>query len=395
MSISTSDFNAIMIRSIKISVFLLALLLVLQCRESYVNPHAMPDTGYLVVEGYITGNGPTRFTLSHTLALDSGKVLPPEKNAVVQVEGNDNSSYALPEQGNGIYQADTLPLNPAVKYRLHVHTAANKEYLSDYAAFKITPLIDSISWKYNSNGVDIYANTHDPSNNTRYYQWQYNETWQYNSAIFSIYKYDPASKEVVTRNDTDLVYDCWRNTASTTLILGSSAKLAQDVIYLHPLVNIPPNAQQIGIRYSIIVRQYALTEEAFNYLTLMQKNSETLGSIFDAQPSQLKGNIHCVNKPEEPVIGFVSAGTLQQQRIFISRSQLPSWRYIPGCLSSDTLVPKDPASLSHFYDELRYLPINAVYTQQDVLIGWNSDLDVCIDCRLQGGVNKKPSFWPN
>jgi hypothetical protein len=81
--------------------------------------------------------------------------------------------------------------------------------------------------------------------------------------------------------------------------------------------------QQLSVLYSIFVRQYALTEDGYNFLSLMQSNTESLGTIFDPQPSQLKGNIQCLTNPNEPVVGYVSAGTVQQQRIFISRNQLP------------------------------------------------------------------------
>ena len=44
---------------------------------------------------------------------------------------------------------------------------------------------------------------------------------------------------------------------------------------------------------------------------LMQKNAESLGSIFDEQPTQITGNIHSVTNPSEQVIGYVSAGTVE------------------------------------------------------------------------------------
>jgi hypothetical protein len=65
--------------------------------------------------------------------------------------------------------------------------------------------------------------------------------------------------------------------------------LAQDVIYLQPLVLIPAGAQQLSVEYSIFVRQYALTKEGYDLLTMMQSNTESLGTIFDPQPSSLKG----------------------------------------------------------------------------------------------------------
>ena len=46
---------------------------------------------------------------------------------------------------------------------------------------------------------------------------------------------------------------------------------------------------------------YALTRDQFNYWANLKKTTEYLGTIFDAQPSQLNNNIHCLSNPSEPV----------------------------------------------------------------------------------------------
>jgi hypothetical protein len=383
-----------MMRTLKILLSLLALVTGLcQCKQSYVSPYASPPTGYLVVEGYITGNGPTSFTLSRTIPLPGDSAIPVVTGAQLQVEGSDNSVYPLTEKGNGVYGIDTLALSTTVKYRLRIGTPNGEKYLSDFGAYKITPAIDSISWTADGTGVNIYANTHDPANATRYYQWQYVETWEYHSAEQSSLEYrgDTTPVMVVPRPPQDQIFRCWRTTASTSLLLGTSAKLANDVIYLQLLNLIPTGDQRISVLYSILVSQYALTDSAYNFLTLMQKNTESLGSIFDAQPSQLVGNIHCLTNPTEPVIGYVSAGTLQQQRLYISRSQVPAWPYFYSCPIPDTLVARQTDSLKKYFGSLGFDPIDIDPMTQE----WLGNLISCVDCRSQGGTNVAPSFWPN
>jgi hypothetical protein len=384
-----------MTKSLRIAASLLVLATLLShCKDKYNGPYIAPTTGYLVVEGYISGNGPTRFTLSRTIPLSSNGGLITEGKAQLQVEGDDNTTYPLTEQGNGIYTAAALPVNPSAKYRLRIHTAGNKDYLSDYVLYKPTPAIDSITWTLHSDGVDIYANTHDASNGTWYYQWQFDETWQYTSAEYSTGLYQEPPPQVVFRPDSLQIYNCWKYGASTALLLGSSAKLEKDVISLHLINHIPTDADQLSIKYSILVRQYALTEDAYNYLTRMQRNSESLGSIFDAQPSELKGNIHALSDPTEQVIGFVSAGTVQQQRIFIDRTQVPSWHHYYSCQMKDTLVTLDPDELKLFFAPgAGYIPVSMHMTNGNV-DGWLGNFGNCVDCRAQGGTTTRPSFWP-
>ena len=208
--------------------------------------------------------------------------------------------------------------------------------------------------------------------------------------------YQKENPWVVDRHPEDQVYYCWKNNTSTSILLGSSVKLSQDVISRQLLTHVSKDDPQLSIKYSIIVNQYALTEDAYNYLTLMQKNTETLGSIFDAQPSYLKGNIHGLSDPTEQVIGFVSAGTVQQQRIFIDRSQLPQdWRYFMTCILPDTLVKLDSASLTSFFGPGGgFVPVEMHYTN-GMPDGWLGNAASCVDCRTQGGNTNKPSFWPN
>ncbi|HWK04742.1 MAG TPA: DUF4249 domain-containing protein [Puia sp.] len=379
-----------------LSVLLVVILPLLQCKEVYVSPYTSPTTGYLVVEGYISGNSETSFTLSRTIKLSADTTNPQEVGASVQVEGDDNSVYPLTEAGGGIYNTGSLPLNVSAKYRLRIHTQSGGEYLSDYVPYKITPAIDSINWKQDNSGVNIYANAHDDAGNTRYYQWSYDVTWEYNSAEGSDYEYDGNTNpvSVIPRSLADQVYRCWSYVGSSNVLISNSAKLAKDEIYEYPLNHIAADDVQLSVLYSMLVRQYALTVDGYNFLNLMKKNTESLGSIFDAQPSQLTGNIHCLSNTAEQVIGFVSAGTVQQQRIFISRSQLSPWNYYFSCPLKDTIAPNSPDQFEKFFGYGSYTPTYTAYSMGGGFIGYYCNETYCIDCKARGGSNVKPAYWP-
>ena len=367
-----------------------------QCQDKYVSPYRSPNTGYLVVEGYISGNTPIQYTLSRTLPLPGDSTIPKESGATVEVEGSDNSSISLLDRGGGVYSsADTPMLNAGIRYRLRIHTTEGEDYLSDFVPFRSTPPIDSVNWVESSNGVNIYVNTHDPANATRYYEWNYDETWEYHSAEQSVEEYDTATGQVIVRPPLSQVYRCWREDISTNIFLGSSIKLAQDVIYEQPLELLPRNSVQLSVLYTTLVRQWALTDSAYNYASIMQKNTESLGSIFDVQPSELNGNIHCLTKPAEQVVGYISAGTIQQQRIWISVEQLTGWTYSYSCPVPDFVVPLDSVDLYKYYIGHDDMPIVAHLpprgAQSD---GWTSNHAYCIDCRSQGGTNIMPAIWP-
>ena len=189
--------------------------------QTYVSPYKSPPTGYLVVEGYISGNTVTQYTLSRTTALTGDSAIPMETGAKVQVEGSDNSIYPLAEQGAGVYGSDTLALNATLQYRLRISTANGESYLSDFAPYKPTPVIDSVNWIFNSNGVAIYTNTHDPANSTRYYQWTYDQTWAYYSAEQSVLMYQSSTNTLVPRPANLEIYECWMDLQDANIVIAS------------------------------------------------------------------------------------------------------------------------------------------------------------------------------
>ncbi|MFT3936019.1 MAG: DUF4249 domain-containing protein [Chitinophagaceae bacterium] len=380
---------------------LLSLLLFGSCRERYDAPVKSPVTGYLVIEGVVnSGPGQTIIMLSRTTQLDNrAQVF--ETGATVKVEAETGNSYTLPEQGQGKYTASNLNLNATIKYRLHIKTKAGKDYVSDYVAVKNNPPIDSVSWKReNADGVQMYISTHDPLNNTRYYQWTFDETWQIQSSFLSYLKYKitivnrDQHYEAVYRDSTTYSYDpniinCWQYNSSTSLLLGSTAKLTTDNVYL-PINYIPHGTIKLGVLYSINVKQYAWTKEGYEFLDKMRKNTEATGSIFDAQPSELKGNIRCSTDSSETVIGFFNVCPIQEKRIFISNSQVPSWGYQTGCKEvlvkniSDTILAQAVSLMPTVVVD--FTPFGGIAT-------FNAAEPACVDCTLRGS-NVKPTYWP-
>jgi len=308
------------------------------CRKVFDPPAIASPGTYLVVEGVINiGSDSTVIRLSHTVSIASKTTANPVPDAVITVESDQNISYPLSEITPGRYVSVGLNLNSTRTYRLHIKTPDNKEYLSDFVEAKVTPAIDTVAYTTNNNAMQLTSSTHDSKNNTHYYRFDYAETWLFHAEYFSAFVSN--GTELLARPVDQLIYTCWASNNSSTILLASSAKLAQDVIYQNPLTSVVSSSEKIEAKYSIVVREYALTSAAYLFWQNLKKNTENLGSIFDAQPSQINGNIHNVANSNEPVIGYVSASTISSKRIFITRDQLPNtWTttYPFGCqLDSD------------------------------------------------------------
>lgn len=410
-----------------ISGFFLCLVFiwVIACRKPYYPPVINAPGTYLVVEGVInTSFGPTTIKLSKTVDLSNATTSNPVLNAIVTIESSKGDSYPVTETGNGQYVSATLSLDNTLNYRLRIKTADNKEYVSDFVPVTNAPPIDSINFAVKSDGIQLYASTHDPRNNTRFYRYEYEETWVLHTAFFSSYK---SNGDTVTERDldNDQIYQCWKSDTSTTIILATSSGLSQDVISNVPVTFVESTSRKLDGRqsqifeqelpqtnaYSILVKQYALTRQGYDYWTNIKKNTQDIGKLFDPEPTEIRGNIHSVTNPLEPVLGYISAGSMTTKRFFIANGQIPGlWTVntpYDGCrldsLYTDTVLkgntlPTNEENTAFNINrgtqttELQ-IPVYAIYNiLTGAIIGHTGGTPYCVDCTLQG-TNQTPAYW--
>jgi hypothetical protein len=366
---------------LRYSPLILICLTVTCCYQTYLPPPIVNPAANLVVEGFIDNGGDTTFfSLSRTFPLGATQAFTPELKAKVIVEGNDNSSYPLAEFGNGQYGAILSGLNPSTTYRLYITTSAGKQYASDYVPLVANPPIDSINWTRDSGGVHIYANTHDPTGNARYFMYNYSETYQFNSPFYTEFNRGNGYWVMMTE---DTLLTCWHTDVSTSINLANSAQLSQAVIYEAPIRFIGLNGVELSIEYSIRVKQFALSKTAYEWWQVMQNNTENIGSIFGIQPTEDPGNLHCLSDTSEQVIGYISAGNSRPVRIFISTQQVAPWNYFDNACNRYFAADSVPFTSG-------YWPL---YPAFDMGPGYEASAATCADC-LTNGYNHPPSFWP-
>jgi hypothetical protein len=351
------------------------------------------NANILVVEGLINaGTDSTKIKLSRTVIIGNKTTANPEGGAAVSIENAQATVATLKEIVKGTYATPPLNLDKTNQYRLRVRLANGKTYLSDLVETKVTPPIDSVGYTIKSDGIQLYLNSHDVTNNSRYYIYNYTEAWKFESKYVSALISDGTS--ILTRTTAQNITSCFGNSTSANIILNSTAALNQDVTYQTPITNIDATSEKISIRYSILVTQTALTKEAYAFWENLKKSTEQLGSIFDAQPSQLIGNIHNIADASEPVIGYINAATTQSKRIFIDKFDLPpNFRTVyPYNCSADTALFKDvPNTILPLKSGLIILA-PALHPITGTQIGYTFTSPLCGDCTVRG-TKKQPIFW--
>lgn len=368
--------------------YLLLVLFAVCCRKPFEPSVLKANNKFLVFDGVInTGtNAATRIVLSRTRSLYDSAAFDPELSAKATIETEGGPTYPLQEQGQGVYISANLTLSPARKYRIGITTRDGSQYVSAFVPVKQTPSIDSITWTQDNDGIKIFVNTHDPTNQTRYYRWEFLETWEYHSAIASFLGFK--NGQVYFLDSSEFRDRCWANAVSTEILLGSSIKLSDDVISNAPITSVARNNEKISQKYSILIKQYALTQEAFEHWQILEKNRKQRGTVFEGQPAQLTTNIQCITNPSEPVIGFVSASSIKETRLFIRNSEVAPWGSGPTGVACDVFLVNPADAAVHLTD-----PNNApayFVTGPGLAITKKR----CVDCTMNGnGVPIKPSFW--
>ena len=370
----------------RILCIMIILTVTYSCKKPYSPPVDEETNSILVVEGTIAAgvNAENRYLLSRLRPLLDTTINEPETGAKIVIEGQGGQNWTLTETSAGDYRS-TISLPLTSSYKLKIQTRSGKQYETDFLAVKSTPPIDSVTWSQPEKDAEIYVHTHDPSNNTRYYRWEFSETWEYHSFFDSNLKYENGRISFLPDSLTN--FACWSSAYSGSIILGNTTALSEDKVSYQPILVLPNASPKASFKYSINVKQVALTVDAYNFWTILRKNTELTGTLFDPQPSQLPGNIKSITNPGERVIGYVSVGAVSEKRLYIRNAELFQWPQRPAEDSVCKTVDANPDPFAFLDRDTTYGP--AYFLSGALLLAKKN----CMDCRRRGGSTVRPAFW--
>jgi hypothetical protein len=388
------------IRTLRIA---LALACLSGCVEKYVPTVANVPGNYLVVNGFINSQGVTTIQLSRSLQLSDTKAPTPEVRATVFIQASTGQRFALTETpiNSGTYISAPLGLDPSSSYQLRLTTAAGHTYASDPSPVKNAPPIDAVHWRYENEGVQVYADAHDATSKTTYYRWAIQQTWLFTTPYEAILEYSPKlHKVVLSKHD---IYHCWLSNNTSPILQTNTARLSQDVVKDFPLIFLPASSEQLRFKYSVLVQLLAQSKDEYDYLETLKKNTESIGTINDPLPTQLTGNVHNLADASEPVLGYVGVHSVSEQRIFIARLDVPQLKnvisqtgYDNTCSSISDKLPGPSQDYTGIFSDTTYFRVYGydidTNSPNPTIKGYLGSTVKCVDCRLRG-TNVKPVFW--
>ena len=367
------------------------------CVEPYAPAIINAPPSLLVVDGFLNANGPTTIRLSRTAALDVKATPSPEVKAQLVVESEAGGVlFGLNETAPGVYASAASSLPAGRQYRLRITIQRGTQYASAYVPVKRTPPIDALEWKPENNAVSVLVSTHDDTRNSQYYRWEFEETWEIRPTYRPILQYQELPRDTIIDIPVAFPDICWVSEEASRVSLSQTTSLSQDKVADFRLQTLPFDDPKLFSRYSIRVRQQALTRDEFDYWQLLRKNTESLGTLFDPQPSQLTGNVVCLDDPTQLALGYVGAHSVTEKRLFIAQPELPKgWGLRSGdeeCVPADSILGTKAQIIGDYFGRPDYLPIDYILSKAGFIIGYTGKSRDCVDCR-QRGTSIRPSFW--
>ncbi|SCX83808.1 protein of unknown function [Flavobacterium anhuiense] len=322
-----------------------------------------------------------------------------ESGAKVIVKDDQNNEYLF-EENSGVYKSQVaFQAAPDRKYTLEVTTKNGKIYQSSPQTLTTVNPIQSVvpalaTNKDNETGVQINVNTYDPAKSSKYYRYEYEETFKVVAPRWSTLKIITTSPQTVALIENDPnTRICYSNAKSTNIILVNTNDQAEDRVNL-PIRFIEENNYIIGHRYSILVKQYIEGLEAYTFHKTMRDIASSESILSPKQPGLISGNIRCINDSSTKVIGFFDVASYSEQRIFFNYTDFFPNKPIPYFNTCDDIMYRfcfggeDCEGETMIYNINRNL--NTYITNSGII--YTMVDSVCGDCTSFSS-NIKPSFW--
>lgn len=374
----------------------------------------------LVVEGLLTNENISNIIKLTYSFQNRDSVSLKINDAIVYLTDDTGDSTTLKGSGEGIYKTDSLGFRGTIgkTYSLHIRTSDGKEYISSPCTMLPVPGIDSIYFLKDEQlvnnqtavkkGISVFVDSKPGPIDKYFIRWDYDETWKIRVPEPVSYTYIN-SYTILKIPENEKKEYCWKTGKSTEIIIKEVLDGSQDRIMKHHINFIAGDeSDRLTVRYSILIKQYSISEEEYNFWRNLQKLEEFGGDIFGPQPFEISSNITNINNPGEKVIGYFQVSAVNSRRKYIDYSDIYPFG-LPGfntnCTSyymvPDSRILNPETEKPYTWDEFFiYMKNYYLVFTRPVYYGFGTDslkylvytTEKCADCALTGSA-AKPKFW--
>lgn len=392
------------IKNVHLGLIALSILLLIGCTEQVDIGDQLVFEDAIVVEATITNETKKhRILITRTYKFeDNGPS--PESNAQVTIIEGDNNTIHFTEESPGWYVSDDeFKAINGVEYQLSINTQGGGSYLSGKMVLSKPGEIDEVyaTREINSFGTEIMSinvDSYDPENESHYYRYTYEETykiiapsWVHKDFVllagpFPGFDERPIEEQV-----------CYNTIASNSILQTSTTQLMEDKVAKFLVRSIASDDPILRDRYSILVKQYIQSLEAYSYYDILNQLSGS-GSLFSQiQPGFINSNIISLENKNDKVLGFFEVSSVSEKRIFVNYDDVfpgePIPPYYIGCeYFAPQVLNMGATPLRNAIEggQIKYYTENLA--PEEFEGPYNVVARPCGDCTVYG-TSEKPYFW--
>jgi len=352
---------------------------------SQFTPEIVSQNDYLTVNGLVTDeNRRYSIILGISHPLDETSADKPAVKARVSVSDDLGNSYNFTEKSPGKYISDSTVFTGQTgrSYVLNIEYNG-KQYSSSLSALKSVPPIDSLGHEIfdreiNASGetekaTRITLSTLDPAGRCHYFRWAFEETWEMNLPFNLL----PREKRI-----------CWVTELSHDILIANTEALSEDRITNFLLTTFNNSTERGMYKYSMIVKQYSVSSEEYEFWDKIRTMSQNTGGLYDVTPVSVTGNIQCITDPSEIVLGFFSVSGVSYKRIFIKKPLPFRDLYTDKCVEGYITPNSSPPGLGTVF-----FVLSATSYPDSDRQAWTITSNIgCTDCSYTGS-KIKPDYW--
>ena len=326
-----------------------------------------------------------------------------QSGADVRITDDNGNEFLFREMEPGRYVSlEEFGAVAGRDYRLHIVTAG-KEYESDPTALQESTAMDNLYARRTTymgdDGIALQVDNYKSPDAARYYRYKYEETYKIISRYSHNYDLTFINGEFVEVLKTKEETTCYNTVASNDIILAATTSLQENNLE-GLLVRFIETGNPISSRrYTILVKQYAISAEAFAYYETLKKLAGSDNVFSQNQPGFVVGNIYNVNDPEEKVVGMFNVSSVSSRRIYFNYEDFYGFQesrphFTDDCdIGTPSIIPTPRADNLISLLELGWVK----YLGPSGLVGedvgpYRVVNAECVDCTLQG-TNEVPNFW--
>lgn len=370
------------------------------CVERYYPEEDELKTGTLVINAHLTDQpGEQVIEISRSVGLTFPS-FSPQSGSFAELIREDGELRIFSEFKPGYYKADLDAsfLQTGSSYMLLVMNSDGQVYESGFDKLRPVPAIDSLYYEVehtsfaseddSTSGIRFFVDFTYDDEAYEYIRWDLTETYEFHNAAMEGFFIDVdfRMKELPDTSNYRVCYITNELSSIHSMALG----ILDFGMYIRKPFTFVPNIQQeqkLHHKYSLLVKQYSLGEEAFHYWNELKKTSQEQGFLFDRQPALLKSNIHNVNDEDEIVLGFFSMAGVTERRAFAVQPEgldlsFYEWYCFPMVGGTPGFLTKED------------LPLYFARAWRDGESSFGLVNKHCVDCReYKNSTHIPPDFW--